>query len=151
MTDYTMPHPLKLRAHTPEELWALSACLQDSIFPITQVKFCKKTATFKMLVNRFRWELETHMHEGKPLHARVHALVVFQKVTHVDHQRIQVDDPVKLLNLLIIDGKTPGYIHLVLSGGGVIRLHVEGILCYFGDLHEHWPSRNLPVHDTSAA
>lgn len=144
------PSFLKIRAHTPEEVWALSACLQDSILPITHVKFCKETSTFKMLVNRFRWELEEKDHEDSPLFGRVHSLVVFQKVKHVDHQKIDVDDESKLLNLLMIDAQTPGYIHLVFSGGGVIRLHVEGILCYFADLHEHWPAHQKPEHKISA-
>jgi hypothetical protein len=48
--------PLNLGALDIEDLKIMSALVQDSVFPITEMKWSKKQRRFGLLLNRFRWE-----------------------------------------------------------------------------------------------
>lgn len=51
-----MSESLKLRAEDAEDLRVISAVLQDSLIPLTEMRFLAGEGRFVMIANRFRWE-----------------------------------------------------------------------------------------------
>ena len=57
-------------------------------------------------------------------------------------------DPARLTGVLSLLAIRPeaGYIDLIFSGGGTIRLMTEGVACRIDDLDLSWPTRLKPRH-----
>ncbi len=117
--------PLRLRALDAEDLNVISAAVQDSVFPITEMRWQRGRRRFVLLLNRVRWE-----HPATPPE-RVQSLLAFEDVGHVATQGIDRTDTDTVLSLLSL-GWEPGAdgtgrITLTLAGDGAIALEVEAL------------------------
>jgi len=141
--------PLKLRAADTGDLSLLSAMVQDALAPIGDIAFLADEGRFVMVLNRFRWEAE----DGAPArgpgdgpHERVHAGLCFERVRSVQYRNIDRGDRFKYLELLAI-ACDEGRVVLHFAGDAAIRLEVEELACYLGDLDEPWPTAWRPEHE----
>jgi len=141
---------LKLRAADSKDLSVLSAMVQDALAPIGDIAFLADEGRFVMVLNRFRWEAEDVAPAGGPgekPHERVHAGLCFERVKSVQYRNIDRGDRGRYLELLAI-ACDEGCVVLHFAEGGAIRLEVEELACYLGDLDEPWPTPWRPGHDT---
>src|ERR1043165_8999837 len=51
-----MTAPLKIVARDAEDLVVVSACLQDALIPLNEMRYLPQERRFIMVANRFRWE-----------------------------------------------------------------------------------------------
>ena len=51
-----MNGPLKLRAVDADDIAVMSACLQDALVPVHDMRFLAGEASFVLVANRFCWE-----------------------------------------------------------------------------------------------
>src|SRR4029450_10962026 len=51
-----MTPPLKIIARDAEDLAVVSACLQDALIPLNEMRYLPQERRFIMVANRFRWE-----------------------------------------------------------------------------------------------
>ena len=51
-----MTGPLKIIARDAEDLTVVSACLQDALIPLNEMRYLPQERRFIMVANRFRWE-----------------------------------------------------------------------------------------------
>lgn len=144
--------PLYLAAIDPEDLPVLSALCQDSVFPITEMRWQARARRFAVLLNRFRWEdLPAAERRGrKP--ERVQSLLVIDNVLKVASQGIDRADKDMILSLLAVtfepgaDGT--GEVLLTLAGDGALRLSVEALEVTVKDVTRPYvaPSGKAPGH-----
>ncbi len=149
-----MSAPLKLTARDEEDLAIVSSCLQDAIVPAVEMKFLPAERCFILISSRFGWEdaagdatgdTTGDAAEGK-VYERVNCAVRFDGVASVKHRNIDRNARNAILSLLAIrPGR--GYIDLIFSGGGMIRLAAGAIDCRLDDLDHRWPTRWKPSHD----
>lgn len=115
--------PLRLRAFDAEDLRVVSAALQDSVFPVTEMGWQRSSRRFAILVNRYRWEAE--------LKERVQCVLAIEDVQSVRSQGIDRADKDMVLSLLSIDWTEgvdgAGILTLVLAGDGEVELSVEAL------------------------
>ncbi len=137
---------VKLRAETPQALKIISACLQDSLFPATAMTYDSDHKVFTVLANRFMWEKDAILHEGKPIYQRVHSGVYFGNVKQIKHWNIDRNDATNFLNLMAVYGDKQGEIHLVFSDNKQICLQIDDISCHLKDLHKPWHTHQKPEH-----
>lgn len=137
---------LKLRAEDPADLQIISACIQDAIFPSTAMEYAREERRFSLIANRFMWEEEPLDHQDQKLYKRVHSGLHFTHVNQVHQRDLNLCDPTKLHNLLMLHGDKKGEINLLFSDQGEIRLIVDKIYCHFHDLHEPWYTHVMPYH-----
>jgi len=142
--------PLKLRAEHPTDIKIISACLQDSILPASQMHFDRDQNIFHMIANRFCWEHEPADIEGDPLYKRIHAGLHFGHVDHVKHQGMDPDNPNKVHNFLAMHGDKEGEIHMIFSNDCRICMHVQKVYCVLHDIHEPWWTHQKPLHEQAA-
>ena len=138
---------LRLRAETEDDLQTLSAALQDSVFKIGEATYDAKARRFTALVNRFRWEAAGR----KGPYQRVRAALSFDSVIAVKSAHVQRGDKEAVAALLDVGfdaEKEPpaGVLHLVLAGGGEIKLDVECIDALLIDIGPTWPTERKPFH-----
>ena len=150
---------LHLRAEDEEDLAVISSCLQDSLVPLSDMRYEQPARRFTLAVNRFRWE------EGKPSapgtapapFERIACGIVFEGVDKVRLKGIDQGKRDRLLELLAVVADGPARrekgpaaggasILLVFAGGGTIRLDSDGILCRLDDFGEAWPTKWQPRH-----
>lgn len=145
-SDYA---PLKLRAVDTGDLAVIAAMLQDALAPIGDIAFLADEGRFVMALNRFRWEAEgegqARDSEGRP-HERVHAGLCFERVKSVHYRNIDRGDRSRFLELLTI-ACDEGRVVLHFAEGAAIRLEVDELACYLGDLDEPWPTAWRPEHE----
>jgi len=155
---------LRLLAQDKEDLSILSAAVQDAVLKVGDLSFLPRKKRFALVLNRFRWEDEarkdTQHRAGGPdrrrrpakRHARIRSGLHFDGVLSVQSQNIVQQRKDGVLELLAITYEEPaavadnGFITLVFSGGGSIRLTVECIEASLSDLSQPWPTDNLPDH-----
>ena len=145
-----MARRLRLKATDAEDLTVISSCLQDSLIPVSDMTFQRSESCFVMVANRFRWEEAQKRSARTARYERVHCGVRFDHVAAVrcrDLDRNQEDRSVSLLALEAGDG----YIDLIFSDRGVIRLEVDRILCHLDDIDKPWPTRRKPNHSSGSA
>lgn len=141
---------LKLRATDGEDLKVVAACLQDAVLPVGEMTYQPRKKRFVMVVSRFRWEtVEGPPVEGR-IYERVHTGVRFDgvktaRVSGIDRRRRG-----DILSLLTVE-PNDGQIDLIFSGGGVIRLEIERVLCHLEDIDEPWPTQWKPEHPEAEA
>ncbi len=138
--------PLRLRALDAEDLAVISAAVQDSVFPITEMRYLRGKRRFALLLNRLRRERPTRQPE------RVQSLLAFEDVGHVASQGIDRSDTDTVLSLLSI-GWEPGddgggRITLTLAGDGAVALDVEALEATLTDVTRPYRavSGRLPDH-----
>jgi len=139
--------PLRMRAEDADDLAVISACLQDAVVLVREMKYLPGERRFVMVFNRFRWERAEgeRSDEGKPVYERVHCGICFENVTAVRYLGLDQRKPGQIVSLLQIKPERE-HIDLVFSGGAAVRLEVEGLLCHLQDLDEPWPTQWRPAH-----
>ena len=142
---------LVLAATDAEDLEAISARLQDAVAHIKDLVYLPKSRRFAALFNRFRWESA-----GRNSGTRVRAGLHIDGVLSAKSCRLNSGNPEAVAALLAIrfqpkGGEDPGgFIELVFSGGGILRLEVECIAAELSDLSGEWAARGRPMHETDS-
>lgn len=141
--------PLNIAAWDAEDLQIISALVQDAVFPITELKWLRKSRRFAILLNRFRWELPKSA-ATRP--ERVQSVLAFENVLSVASQGIDRSDQDVILSVLSMAfesrDETSGTLTLVLAGDGAIQLQVEALECRLKDVTRPYeaPSGSTPEH-----
>jgi Protein of unknown function (DUF2948) len=159
-----MTSPLKLVAHDAEDLAVVSACLQDALIPLNEMRYLPAERRFILVANRFRWERaaapgkEAAPGEDASFESdedfgnlqRTNAGICIDRVTAVRSRGIDRSKPDDFLSLLSLqlDGNK---LLLVFAGGGVIQIEVEGLSLFLSDLGKAWPTQWQPDHVLDAA
>lgn len=139
--------PLYLGAEDADDLRIISALVQDSVLPITEMRYRAGRRQFLMLVNRFRHE------DHGPAAERVRALLVFEGVTAVRSQGIDRSDRDMILSILSLDwvpaADGAGTLHIILAGDGAVALEMEAVDATLRDVTRPYlaASRRAPSHD----
>ena len=144
--------PLRLIAQDKEDLQVLSALLQDSVLPITELKWEGGRRRFSLLLNRFRWEDVPAAERRGRSFERVQALLTIDHVLRVKSQGLVRDDHDTVLSLLAIthepgeDGA--GRVILTFAGDGALRLETEALEAALTDVTRPYlaPSKAKPEH-----
>lgn len=143
--------PLKLYARDAEDMQIVSACLQDAVGQIGDMAYLEAERRFVMLSNRYCWEDEKAA-------MRVRAALQISGVTSIQHKKFNLqrrDGIVSLLSLRfepsdILDAPS-GFISLIFSGGGEIRLEVEACEAILEDITAPWAASSQPAHESDKA
>jgi hypothetical protein len=154
-----MTPPLKLVAHDAEDLKVVSACLQDALIPLNEMRYLPEERRFILVANRFRWERAAQpSQEASPgqdatfdsdedfgNQQRTNAGVCIDRVLSVRSRGIDRGRPDDFLSLLSLelDGNM---LSLLFAGGGIIQVEVEGLSLYLSDLGKAWPTQWQPDH-----
>ncbi len=144
--------PLRLKAESVEDLEVLSALVQDAVSRGGDAAWLKGRRSFRVLLNRFRWEdREAAERRGRPFE-RVQSLLVVEDVLKVASQgidRAETDTVLSLLTLEFEPGEDgAGRLILVLAGDGAIALEVECLNARLRDVSKPYaaPSGHVPDH-----
>lgn len=144
--------PLHLLAEDAEDLKVIAALVQDSVFPITEMSFDRRTRRFALMLNRFRWEdVEAARRAGRGVE-RVRSVLVVQDVLHARTQGIDLKDRDTVLSLLSVDfqpgAEGAGRVLLTLAGDGAVALEVEALDVALTDVGRPYlaPSGKVPQH-----
>jgi len=139
---------LKLIANSQEDLRVISAHLQDSIVPITDIAHLKKNRIFLLQLNRFMWEdIERGVFRKNK---RVRTILKFDNVIGVSSKNINQKNNSRFLDFLAIECnrlKNSSYeITLIFSGDTVIKIKSEVIEVTLDDQGTPWESKTKPKH-----
>ena len=160
-----MSEPLKLRGRDARDLETISACVQDALVPIAEIKYLPRERRFALMLNRFRWEAAqaapaattpVPRSEGEAgdagfadreaaLFERSHAVLTFDRVRGVKRRGLDQALRSGMLSLLGLFAQGR-YIVVAFAGGGAIRLEVDQIACHLQDIGEPWPTVWQPRH-----
>ena len=151
---------LKLRAEDEEDVHVVSACLQDALVPVADMKFLEEDRRFVLVANRFCWEdaaedlapMDDGEIEEENLYQRVHCGIRFEQVTGVKVRGFDPRDNGVILELLTIAVETIAAgveIRLIFAGDADVLLMTERLLCMIEDLDDHWPTAFRPGHPTA--
>lgn len=141
--------PLRLLAHSAEDLEVISASVQDAVVKAGNLSFNAKRRRFSLELNRFRWEDGTRKRKQGE---RVRALLAFDGVLGVRTRAITKVDPELILSVLQVSF-TPaeevpaGTVTLMFAGDGELALDVETLDVTLLDSDYAWPTKNLPSHE----
>jgi hypothetical protein len=144
--------PLNLGAQDKDDLAVISSLIQDSVFPVTEMKWNAAQNRFALLLNRFRWEDEEAARLRGRAFERVQSLLVVDNVQSVASQGIARDDKNMVHSLLSIAFEPgedcAGVVLLTLAGDGAIRLNVEALEVTIKDVTRPYqaPSPKAPDH-----
>jgi hypothetical protein len=156
--------PLKIVAHDTDDLAVVSACLQDALIPLNEMRYLPQERRFILVANRFRWERAATRRQ-EPVRGqdasfesdedfgdlqRTNAGICIDRVVAVRSRGIDRSRPDDFLSLLSLslDGNK---LSLLFAGGGLIQMDVEGLSLYLSDLGKAWPTQWLPEHALDAA
>jgi hypothetical protein len=134
--------PLKLRAVDGEDLDILSCAMQDAIIPVTAISYSKDEKEFKILANRYCWEVD----DPENLGHRVHAGISFSNVKSVKQKGIDLNNPDEMLTLLTMS-YDKDIVHLVFAGGKLIDIKVNDLECRLADLDAPYQTHIIPDHE----
>ncbi|OYU19163.1 MAG: hypothetical protein CFE34_06765 [Rhodobacteraceae bacterium PARR1] len=145
--------PLNLFAQDGDDLGVISALVQDSVLPVTEMTWDRKARRFVALINRFRWEDRAAAEAAKRPVERVRALLTVSDVLAVRTQGIDRQDRDTVLSILSLtwepgmDGT--GRLVLVLAGDGAVAVEVEALDVSLRDVTRPYraPSGKVPSHD----
>lgn len=171
-----MTAPLKIIARDAEDLAVVSACLQDALIPLNEMRYLPQERRFIMVANRFRWEraaqaapqvtttASTTATTGAAAHnapvkdaafdsdedfgdlQRVNAGICIDRVLSVRSRNIDRSKPDDFLNLLSITLDGKNALSMLFAGGGVIQVEIEALSFYLSDLGKAWPTQWQPDH-----
>ena len=148
MSDMVSGGEVKLAATDPEDIAVLSALLQDSVIPISEMIYLAAESRFALVANRFRWEDASAEKISGQIYERVCCGVTFNRVTAVRRRNFDQAQRGQMFDLLALQA-TIAYVDLVFAGGATIRLEVEKIQCHAEDFGDPWPTQWRPEHDLS--
>lgn len=143
--------PLKLRAFDAEDLQVISALVQDSVFPITEMIWQADKRRFGLLLNRLRRE-DQAVRDGRSVE-RVQSVLAIEDVISVRSTGIDREDRDLVLSLLSIAMEpgedAGGRMTLVLAGDGAVAIEVEALEVTLKDVTRPYlaPSGKIPAHD----
>ena len=154
-----MTPPLKIIARDAEDLAVVSACLQDALIPLNEMRYLPEERRFIMVANRFRWERAV---QGGPDSAqgadasfdsdedfgvlqRTNAGICIDRVLAVRSRNIDRSKPDDFLSLLSVQLEG-NKLFLLFAGGGVIQVEIEALALYLSDLGKAWPTQWRPEH-----
>lgn len=136
----TPMEPLRLLAEDADDLYIISAALQDAILRPVDIVWEPSSRRVTLKLSRFCWECGG---------TRVMAAMQFGDVTAVKSRRLP-RLPESALELLAMDfapDEAPGgRVILMFAGGGDLRIDVECLDAVLTDLSERWPARLAPTH-----
>ena len=139
---------LKLLAVDAEDLEIISACVQDAVVRVGDMRFVPGDSRFALLANRFVWEKPAKRGQRGERHR---AALRFDRVraSHVSGIDLNAQEGVlELLALKFEFSDAPsGIVTLVFAGGGAIRLDVECLEARLHDLGAAWATKAIPAHD----
>ena len=138
---------LRLQATSPDDLKVLSALLQDSIVPISDILYTPSQKQVIMVLQRFRWELTKNAEAmGKPIgYQRCLCGLVIDKVEYMQTHQIDMNDRSQFLNFLTFyDGDQR--LDLQFSDSKVIRLRINSLKLTATDIGKSWPTTLRPKH-----
>ena len=140
--------PLRLKAFEAEDLQVISALVQDSVMPASEMLWRPNQRRFAVLLNRFRWEDDAR-HRTTP--ERVQSVLVIDDALKVQSQGVQRGDDVVLSLLSIAFTPTQdgmGRVELLLAGDGAIAIDVEALDVTLKDVTKPYvaPSGQAPRH-----
>ena len=154
-----MTAPLKIIARDAEDLAVVSACLQDALIPLNEMRYLPQERRFIMVANRFRWERAAEggdelapgtdasfdSDEDFGAQQRTNAGICIDRVLAVRSRNIDRSRPDDFLSLLSVqlDGNKLAFLF---AGGGVIQVEVEALALYLSDLGKAWPTQWQPDH-----
>ncbi len=144
--------PAHLVAADEEDLKILAAMVQDSVLPVTEMRWDGARRRFALLLNRFRWEDRLAAERNGRPYERVQSLLVINDVLHVASQGIDRSKTETVLSLLTIafapgeDGA--GRLELTFAGDGALALDVECLDLTLRDVTRPYlaPSGQAPEH-----
>jgi hypothetical protein len=155
-----MTGPLKIIARDAEDLTVVSACLQDALIPLNEMRYLPQERRFIMVANRFRWERAS---EGKAAPQnpavdasfdsdddfgelqRVNTGICIDRVLAVRSRDIDQSKPDEFLSVLSLQFED-NKLSLLFAGGGIIQVDVEALALYMSDLGTAWPTQWQPEH-----
>ena len=159
-----MTPPLKIIARDAEDLAVVSACLQDSLIPLNEMRYLPQERRFIMVANRFRWEraalptkepipgqdADFESDEDFGNQQRINAGICIDRVLSVRSRNIDRSRPGEFLSLLSVqlDGSKLSF---DFAGGGTIQVEVEALSLYLSDLGKAWPTPWQPDHAVGPA
>jgi hypothetical protein len=154
-----MTAPLKVIARDAEDLAVVSACLQDALIPLNEMRYLPQERRFIMVANRFRWEraarggdepvpdTDASFESDEDFGAlqRTNAGICIDRVLAVRSRDIDRSRPDDFLSVLSVqlDGNKLSFLF---AGGGVIQIEVEALALYLSDLGKAWPTQWQPDH-----
>lgn len=144
--------PLNLGAEDGDDLAVISSLVQDSVFPVTEMKWQVPERRFALLVNRFRWEDEDAARQRGRAFERVQSLLVVDNVLGVASQGVDRSDKETVYSLLSVTFEPgedcAGQVLLTLAGDGAVRLNVEALEVALRDVTRPYqaPTRKVPDH-----
>jgi hypothetical protein len=148
MSDMVSGGEVKLAATDQEDIAVLSALLQDSVIPISEMIYLAAESRFALVANRFRWEDASAEKISGQIYDRVRCGVTFDRVTAVRRRNFDHAKRGQMFDLLALQA-TSAYVDLVFAGSATIRLEVEKIQCHAEDFGDPWPTQWRPEHDLS--
>ncbi|MGR3464068.1 DUF2948 family protein [Limimaricola sp.] len=141
--------PLRLKALDGDDVQVISALVQDSVLPASEMAWKKSDRRFAMLLNRFRWEDPVTTREAE----RVQAVLCIENVMAVRSQGLDPNDRDTVLSLLAVvfepaETEPSGTIRLILAGDGEIAVDVEAPEMLLRDVTRPYaaPSGKAPRH-----
>jgi len=139
--------PLRLLARDGEDLAALSALVQDAVFPGNEMQWDRVRRRFAVLLNRVRRENPARNVQ------RVQSVLVIEDVLKASSQGVErdADTVLSLLALAWLPGEDGmGRLEMTFAGDGALALDVECLEVTLRDVTRpyHAPSGRMPDHDT---
>ena len=169
-----MTAPLKIIARDAEDLAVVSACLQDALIPLNEMRYLPQERRFILVANRFRWERAAQSTaqvatpgaaaNNAPLKdaafdsdedfgdlQRVNAGICIDRVLSVRSKNIDRSKPDDFLSLLSITLDGANALSMLFAGGGLIQVEIEALSFYLSDLGKAWPTQWQPDHAPATA
>ena len=145
---------LKLTALDADDLRVISAHLQDAVMRVGDMRYLPVENRFAVVLNRFDWESAENAASGAGHgFTRRRTGLRFDRVSAVKASNIRQGAPDAVLSLLAIEfepaDEPSGFITLVFSGGGAIRLDAECIEAAMTDLGPVWETSGRPDHQAA--
>ncbi len=140
--------PLRLKALDADDLQVVSALVQDSVLPASEMTWSRKDGRFGLLLNRFRWEDPATTRSAE----RVQSVLCIENVMKVRSRDVPQGDKDMVLSVLAI-GFEPGEdgtgtVKLILAGDGEVEIEVEALEVLLRDVTRPYgaPSGHAPQH-----
>ena len=134
---------LKLKAKDSEDVQVISAVLQDSIAPVSDMLFEAEAKKFIMVVHRLKRD-EDGARERICCAFNIHGVEAAQM------QALDLNNPSQILDLLmvIVDNNAATFIF---AGAAKIRLQLKDWSMIIEDFGASWPAQCNPCHDSVEA
>lgn len=136
---------LKLLANDADDLKIVASALQDAILRVGDIRYDPVARSISLRMTRFR-------HEASKAE-RVECGVRIDGVMALQSQGIERGKPdafMVVLDIRFAPADAPaGHIDIILAGGGVLRLAVEGLDLLLSDVSEGRPTKSKPDHDAA--